>query len=100
MQLPLDIICPYHLAQEVLTLPESYSANFSGEVPCGDEPRGMGRATLYIALTGGEVKELGLVEIPRTPMSFSELLASSDPSRPAPAGARQRGRRPTAPKRR
>src|SRR2546428_13245319 len=38
MQLRLDIICPHHLKQEVLTLPESYAVDFSGEVPCGVEP--------------------------------------------------------------
>src|SRR2546425_12317200 len=85
MQLRLDIICPHHLKQEVLTLPDSYSADFSGEVPCGAEAGG--RATLYIALKVGEGKELRLVEIPFS-FTFSDLLASSHPSRPAPAGAR------------
>ena len=72
MQLRLDIICPFHQHQEVLTLPESYSVDFSGEVPCGAERH---QATLYIALTVGEVKELRLVE---SPLLF-RLYQDTDP---------------------
>src|SRR2546425_4303868 len=97
MQLRLDIICPHHQKQEVLTLPESYSADFSGEVPCG--AKAGDHATLYIALKVGELKELRLVKIPFSNGMF-DLFRSSGSDRPAPAGGRQRGRRPTAPKRR
>src|SRR5437870_10451702 len=96
MQLRLDIICPFHQRQEVLTLPESYAVDFSGEVPCGAERF---QATLYIALTVGEVKELRVVE---SPLFFriwgQDQPAAGDSDRPAPAGGRKRRRRPTAPK--
>ena len=75
MQLRLDIICPFHQRQEVLTLPESYSVDFSGEVPCGAEAGRGDQATLYIALTVGEVKELRLVE---SPLQF-HLYQDADP---------------------
>jgi hypothetical protein len=72
MQLRLEIICPFHQHLEVLTLPESYSVDFSGEVPCGAERL---QATLYIALTVGEVKELRLV---KSPLLF-HLYQDADP---------------------
>ena len=75
MQLRLDIICPFHQQREVIALTESYSVDFSGEVPCGAEAGRGGQATLYIALTGGEVKELRLVE---SPLLF-RLYRDSDP---------------------
>jgi len=94
MQLRLDIICPFHQQQEVLALTESYSVDFSGEVPCGAERH---QATLYIALTVGEVKELRLVESPLLYRIWGQdQPAAGDTDRPAPAGGRQRRRRPTA----
>src|SRR5207244_4306500 len=86
MQLRLEIICPFHQHQEVLTLPESYSVDFSGEVPCGAERH---QATLYIALTVGEVKELRLVESPLLFRLYKDAdprpeRVSAEPWRPSP----------------
>src|SRR5437899_9564913 len=84
MQLRLEIICPFHQHQEVLTLPESYSVDFSGEVPCGAERH---QATLYIALTVGEdVEADGLLDA--VDEAERALLITSTANGAAETGAR------------
>ena len=58
----LTIICPYHEEEETLTLPDVYSAGFSGEVPCGGEK--VDKARLHLALVVGKVKEVKVVQAP------------------------------------
>ena len=45
----IEIDCPDHHVRETLTLPDSYSGTFEGEIPCGAKDE---KATLRIKLTG------------------------------------------------
>lgn len=62
MPLTLMLLCPYHHAEESISLPDSYFKAFSGEVPCG--AKGV-KATLQIVLTlDGDIQELSLAREP------------------------------------
>ncbi len=56
------ITCPYHQEEETITLSDSYSAVFQGEVPCAG-PEEV-RATLSITVFQGTIKKLEVVGRP------------------------------------
>ena len=56
------IMCPFHQEEETLTLSDSYSNMFEGEVPCGG-PEEV-RATLRIKVLKDQIMELEIVGRP------------------------------------
>ena len=60
----IKILCPQHGVEETIGLPDGYSSDFTGEIPCNPASGGDTRnpIALRIRLAGGKVT---LVEIPR-----------------------------------
>ncbi len=56
------ITCPFHEEEETITLSDSYSDAFEGEVPCGG-PEEL-RAILRIKVVKGLIQELAVVRLP------------------------------------
>jgi len=56
------LLCPFHQVEETLTLPDSYSNAFDGEVPCGG-PEGP-KATLRITVLRDQLMKVEVVGRP------------------------------------
>ena len=50
MERNIKVLCPHHLIEEEITLPDGYYEDFKGDIPCGEVDEDE-RKVIYIELT-------------------------------------------------